>query len=130
MTVPTSVEAESLIAAGAPVVVRDAEWLVTQVQNTPSDGLMVRCLGTSGLVKDTEATFFTTLDHVEPLQPEETTLVTDESPRFRASRLYLEASTRPWPTPSTTPTRPSIVGGMRTTPGAARRPGLALRLSR
>ena len=40
---------ESLIAAGAQVVVRDEEWLVTQVQQTPADGLLVRCLATSTL---------------------------------------------------------------------------------
>jgi hypothetical protein len=36
----TSPEAESLIAAGSQVLVRDAEWLVTQVQHTPTDGLL------------------------------------------------------------------------------------------
>ena len=46
------------IAGGAQVVVRDEEWIVRSVQQTPSDGLMVRCIGTSTLVRDTEATFF------------------------------------------------------------------------
>ncbi len=96
----TAPEAESLIAAGSQVAVRDAEWLVTQVQHTPTDGLLVRCIGTSGLVKDTEATFFTALDHIEPLQPEDTVLVADDSPRFRTSRLYLEALIRKTPVPA------------------------------
>ena len=96
----TAPEAESLIAAGSQVAVRDAEWLVTQVQHTPTDGLMVRCIGTSGLVKDTEATFFTALDRIEPLQPQDTVLVSDDSPRFRTSRLHLEALIRKTPVPA------------------------------
>jgi superfamily II DNA or RNA helicase len=97
----TSPEAESLLAAGSQVVVRDAEWLITQVQPTPTDGLLVRCLGTSGLVRDTEATFFAALDHIEPLQPDDTVLINDDSPRFRTSRLYLESLIRKTPVPAT-----------------------------
>ena len=89
-----------LIAAGAQLVVRDEEWLVRAVQQTPSDGLLVQCIGTSTLVRDTEATFFTALDRIEPLRPEETRLVHDDSPNFRASRLYLEAVLRKTPVPS------------------------------
>ena len=72
-----------LIAAGSQVVVRDEEWIVRSTQQTPSDGLLVRCIGTSTLVKDTEATFFTNLDQVEPLRPEDTRLVADDTPNFR-----------------------------------------------
>ncbi len=89
------------IASGAQVLVRDEEWLVRSVQHTPSDGLMVRCIGTSSLVSDTEATFFTNLDAVQPLRPEETRLVSDDSPNFRRSRLFLEAVIRKTPVPST-----------------------------
>ncbi|MCD9625297.1 DEAD/DEAH box helicase [Rhabdothermincola salaria] len=88
------------IASGAQVLVRDEEWLVRAVQHTPSDGLMVRCIGTSSFVRDAEATFFTKLDSVEPLRPEETRLVDDDSPNFRRSRLYLEAILRKTPVPS------------------------------
>lgn len=88
------------IASGAQVLVRDEEWLVRAVQHTPSDGLMVRCIGTSSFVRDAEATFFTNLDRVEPLRPEETHLVDDDSPNFRRSRLYLEAILRKTPVPS------------------------------
>jgi len=99
MPTTTPPQFESLLAPGAQVVVRDEEWLVSQVQPTPTDGLMVRCSGTSTLVRDTEATFFTKLDVIEPLKPEDTTLVADESPRFRTSRLYLEALIRKTPVP-------------------------------
>ncbi len=83
------------------MVVRDEEWLVTRVQHTPSDGLLVHCTGTSPFVRDTEASFFTKVDNVEPLQPENTQLVADASPQFRTSRLYLEAMIRKTPVPAT-----------------------------
>jgi ERCC4-related helicase len=92
----------SLIAPGANVVVRDEEWLVRSTQHTPADGLLVRCIGTSTLVRDTEAAFLTKLDRVIPLRPDETALVYDGSPNFRTGRLYLEAVIRKTPIPATT----------------------------
>jgi hypothetical protein len=94
----TSASALPLIAAGAQVVVRDEEWLVRSTQHTPADGLLVRCLG---LVRDTEAMFLTNLDRIEPMRPEDTVLVVDDSPQFRRSRLYLEAMLRKTPIPAT-----------------------------
>jgi ERCC4-related helicase len=79
------------------VVVRDAEWLVRSVAQTRADGLMVKVIGTSQLVRDTEATFFTELDDVRPLRPEDTRLVADPTPGFRRSRLWLEALLRKTP---------------------------------
>lgn len=90
-----------LLASGAQVVVRDEEWLVRHAQPTPADGLLVTCIGTSTLVKDTEATFFTELDLIEPLRPEETQLVEDNSPGYRDTRLYLEAMIRKTPVAAT-----------------------------
>ena len=101
MAAPTSPDLLPLIAAGSQVEVRDEEWLVRQVQQTPADGLLVRCIGTSTLVRDTEASFFTNLDRIIPLRPEDTTLVQDDSPNFRTSRLYLEAVLRKTPIPAT-----------------------------
>lgn len=99
----TPAEFLPLLASGAQVVVRDEEWLVRSVQQTPSDGIMVRCIGTSSFVRDTEATFFTNLDRIEPQRPEETTLVGDDSPNYRDSRLYLEAVLRKTPVASGDP---------------------------
>ena len=96
----TPAELLPLIAAGSQVIVRDEQWIVRSTQQTPSDGVLVRCIGTSTLVKDTEATFVTNLDHVEPLRPEDTVLVPDVSPNFRRSRLYLEAVIRKTPVPA------------------------------
>ena len=96
---PTRASAIPLIAPGAQVVVRDEEWLVRSVQETRADGLLVRVTGVSELVRDQEATFFTELDEIQPLRPEETRLVRDPTPGFRRSRLYLEALLRKTPLP-------------------------------
>jgi superfamily II DNA or RNA helicase len=100
MPVATPDKMLSLIAPGAQVVVRDEEWLVRAIAQTPADGMRVRCVGTSTLVRDTEATFLTKLDNIAPLRPEETRLTADDSPQFRASRLYLEAVLRKTPVPA------------------------------
>ena len=103
MQVSTPNELLSLIAAGAQVVVRDEEWLVRSTQQTPSDGLLVRCIGTSTLVRDTEATFFTNLDRVDPAAPggDRTSSTTTRRTSARG-RLYLEAVIRKTPIPATT----------------------------
>ena len=38
----------------------------------PADGLLVRGMGISTLVGDTESTFLSALDRIEPLRPEDT----------------------------------------------------------
>lgn len=64
MPVATPDKLLSLIAPGAQVVVRDEEWLVRAIEPTSADGVKVRCVGTSTLVRDAEATFLTKLDNV------------------------------------------------------------------
>lgn len=88
-----------LITPGAQVVVRDEEWLVRSVADTKSDGRMVRTVGISELVRDEEATFFTSIDELEPVRPEDTVLVADETGGYRRSRLWLEAVIRKTPVP-------------------------------
>ncbi|QEC47298.1 DEAD/DEAH box helicase [Baekduia soli] len=105
LSTPTA--AIPLLAAGARVEVRDEDWLITRVQQTKADGLLVRATGLSELVRDQEATFFTNLDDIKPLRPEDTTLVHDDSPGFRRGRLYLEALLRRTPLP-VTEIRPAI----------------------
>jgi len=88
------------LAPGAQVLVRDEEWVVRAASQTPADGMRVHVVGTSELVRDHEAVFFTELDDVQPLRPEETRLVPDDTPGFRRSRLYLEAMLRRTPVAS------------------------------
>lgn len=84
-----SLGGDGAIAAGATVVVRDEEWLVRAVSPTARDGLRIEVRGTSELVRDQAATFFTSLDTVEVLDPSKTELTVDSSPHFIKSRLGL-----------------------------------------
>ena len=85
------------IAPGTRVVIRDEEWLVRSVRETKSDGQRVEVTGISDLVRDTDAVFFQDLDAIEPVDPANTRLVSDDSPGFRRSRLWLEALLRRTP---------------------------------
>ncbi|MFE1942024.1 DEAD/DEAH box helicase [Streptomyces massasporeus] len=80
--------------AGAQVVVRDEEWLVRSSMPTEDDGTRIEVVGVSEFVRDQEAVFFSGLDRIELLDPRETTLVMDDSPNYRRSRLFLEAVLR------------------------------------
>ncbi|PWU48055.1 helicase [Micromonospora globispora] len=88
-------------APGSRILVRDEEWLVRTAKPTPHDGTMIKAVGVSEFVQDVEATFFTKLDEVQAMRPEETVLVRDTSSRFRQSRLFLEAVLRRTPLPRT-----------------------------
>jgi superfamily II DNA or RNA helicase len=96
------------LAAGARVLARDQEWLVLGTNPASCGGEAVRVRGLSELVREREAIFLTALDTVVPLAPEETDLVPDDSPRYRRSRLYLEALLRRTP-----PTGEALVAGHR-----------------
>lgn len=88
---------EAIFAPGARVVIRDEEWLVRSCSPVSTGGMAVRVVGTSELVRNCERTFLTALDEVLEMRPEETVLVTDESPQHRRSRLFLEALLRRTP---------------------------------
>ncbi|KXK60349.1 helicase [Micromonospora rosaria] len=88
-------------APGSRIEVRDEEWLVRSVKTGTADGTMIKVVGVSEFVQDVEATFFTALDAITPLVPEETELVRDTTSRFRQSRLFLEAVFRRTPLPRT-----------------------------
>jgi len=82
------------IAPGSVVIVRDEEWLVTGVEHT-ADGRLLRCQGLSELVRDTTASFYENLDaDLRVLDPAAATVVADDSPHYRRSRLWLEATLR------------------------------------
>ncbi|GAB3085672.1 helicase-related protein [Isoptericola nanjingensis] len=98
MTAVTESRTEFDGAPGSTVVVRDEEWLVTQVEPT-TDGHFVHVTGLSELVRDTEAVFSTALDTVEVADPASTRVVADASPKYRDSRLWLEAMLRKTPVP-------------------------------
>lgn len=91
---------------GAQIVVRDEEWLVKNVTRTDHDGDRIEAVGISEFVRDQEAVFFTGLERtrdgapgIELMDPAKTTLISDDSPNFRRSRLFLEAILRKTPLP-------------------------------
>jgi len=88
---------------GSRILARDEEWLVrscTLVSSGESgDVYEVDAIGVTELVQGMPATFFTDLDEITPLRPEDTKLVTDDSPSYRRSRLFLEAVLRRTPLP-------------------------------
>ncbi|GAA1383873.1 DEAD/DEAH box helicase [Pseudonocardia kongjuensis] len=85
-------------AAGSTVLVRDEEWVVSSCERA-GEGWKLRCTGSSELVRGVTATFFDSLDDVVALDPAEATLVLDDSPRFRRSRLWIESVLRKTPVP-------------------------------
>ena len=84
-----------MLAPGARVVIRDAEWVIRRVDRSPDGGYQVVCDGVSELVREREAIFLTKLESdIQVLDPADTRLVPDESPGFADSRLYLESQLR------------------------------------
>ena len=81
------------VAPGSIVTVRDAEWLVTQVEAT-KQGMLINATGMSELVRDTRAAFYEHLDEIVPFDPKRARLRVDTSPKFRTARLWLEATLR------------------------------------
>ncbi|PSK99023.1 SNF2 domain-containing protein [Murinocardiopsis flavida] len=91
-------------APGARIEVRDTEWMVrtcTRAHDFDEDGWVIRASGVSELVREEDAVFFTGIDEVRPLRPEDTRLVPDLSDRFTTSRLFLESVLRRTPLPQT-----------------------------
>ena len=89
----SDVASELNVAPGSVVVVRDEEWLVTGVDHT-RDGSLLRVQGLSELVRDSAAAFYSNLDRIEVLDPAQATVVADDSPHYRRSRLWLESTLR------------------------------------
>ena len=91
---PGAAVAERLeVAPGSVVFVRDEEWLVTGVDSTV-DGWLLTVEGLSELVRGTTATFYESLDTITVVDPAKTHVVADSTPRYRRTRLWLEAMVR------------------------------------
>ncbi len=81
------------VAPGSLVIVRDEEWLVTQVSQT-RDGALLTVQGLSELVAGTTAQFSEALDTITPFYPRDTSVVADGSRNHQNARLWLEATLR------------------------------------
>lgn len=87
------------LAPGVTIEVRDELWLVTHVARS-TDGFRVKARGISDYVRDHEATFFTALDtDMKVIDPTDVSVSADESPNYRRTRLWLEATMRKTPVP-------------------------------
>lgn len=84
------------VSPGSTVVVRDEEWLVTAVDET-TDGPLLHVQGLGELVRGTTAQFYASIDTITPLDPAEVKVVGDDSPYYRKSRLWIEATLRKTP---------------------------------
>ncbi|MBN9798206.1 helicase [Pseudonocardia sp. UM4_GMWB1] len=80
------------------VVVRDEDWFVQSTEQT-ADGLLVHVRGLTELVRDTTASFYASLDKIEPLDPAQAQVVADASPHYRTARLWVESTFRKTPIP-------------------------------
>lgn len=99
-------------APGSVLVVRDEEWLVTRTERSSDGEWFIDVQGLSELVRDTSATFSTGLDDIEVLDPAQAQVVADDTPGYRRSRLWLEATSRKTAVPVTDPTLTVATQGM------------------
>jgi superfamily II DNA or RNA helicase len=91
---------EMVIAPGARIKVRDAEWLVRRTDRTETGGLAISAIGLSDIVKNKACLFLDEIDKkIEVIDPLNTKFVLDSSPYYRNSLLYIESLLR-----NTTPT--------------------------
>ncbi|MCP4406692.1 MAG: DEAD/DEAH box helicase, partial [Gammaproteobacteria bacterium] len=85
-------------APGARLLIRDEEWLVkTTLPVRAGSGVAIKVVGLSELVRNHEAVFLSDLEEITELRPQDTRLVTDTSPQYRRSKLYLESLLRRTP---------------------------------
>lgn len=83
------------LAPGARALIRDEEWLIRRVDPSADGGWLLTCDGISELVRGQSALFLTELeDDIEILEPAQTLLVPDDSPKYNATMLYLESQRR------------------------------------
>lgn len=100
---PTDPTATPFTAPGTLVEVRDELWMVERAERSADGGWFVDVQGLSDLVRGTGATFASAIDTIVALDPERATVKPDTSPRYRDSRLWLEATMRKSAVPLTDP---------------------------
>jgi len=85
-------------APGQRVVIRDAEWIIKDVERSSYRGVCLSVTGLSSIVRDVEARFLSDLeDNITILNPVDTKLVQDVSGNFADTRLYLDTLLRDTP---------------------------------
>lgn len=103
---------DAVLAPGARIECRSAEWLVRSLGRSSDGQQVVDVVGVSPFLREKEARFLVEVEKAagsfKVLQPEETELVSDPSPRYRDSLLFLEAHLR-----RSVPTDNALVVGQR-----------------
>ena len=88
----------SSFAPGSRILARDCEWVVRSVDPVKTGGHALSVVGLSEIVRDKEAIFLTDLEQgMDPVNPEDVSLVADDSAQYRRSRLFLESLLRQTP---------------------------------
>ena len=89
---------EAVLAPGARIECRSAEWLVRSLGRSSDGQQVVDVVGVSPFLREKEARFLVEVEQAaasfKVLQPEDTELKPDPSPRYRDSLLFLEAHLR------------------------------------
>lgn len=89
---------EAVLAPGARIECRSAEWLVRSLGRSSDGQQVVDVVGVSPFLCEKEARFLVEVEKAagsfKVLQPEDTALVSDLSPQYRDSLLFLEAHLR------------------------------------
>src|SRR6056297_3022580 len=85
---------EQTYAPGMRVDIRGEEWVVRKVESNSRGTQTIHVEGLSGLVKEKDAIFLSELEEIKIIDPAETRLMTDKSPNFRQSKLYIESLLR------------------------------------
>ena len=89
---------DAVLAPGARIECRSAEWLVRSLGRGSDGQQVVDVVGVSPFLREKEARFLVEVEKAagsfKVLQPEDTELVPDPSPRYRDSLLFLEAYLR------------------------------------
>jgi superfamily II DNA or RNA helicase len=103
---------EAVLAPGARIECRSAEWLVRGLGRSSDGQQVVDVVGVSPFLREKEARFLVEVEKAagsfKVLQPEDTDLVCDPSPRYRDSLLFIEAHLR-----RSVPTDAALVVGHR-----------------
>lgn len=85
----------NILAPGARVLIRDAEWIVRRVDVTSTGGRALAVTGISEIVRNREAIFLTEAEKsIEALDPAQTSLAQDTSEHYSAGMLYIESLLR------------------------------------
>ncbi|MCY4205277.1 MAG: DEAD/DEAH box helicase [Bacteroidetes bacterium] len=86
-------------APGARLLIRDQEWVVRNTDRTYGNDYLIHVTGLTPLVRDIQWQFIQKKESIIEVKPEETKLVSDNSPNYLASRLHIESLLRTTPPP-------------------------------